>query len=241
MYDDDLNAPPFNPLPGVIILLACLVGGIELLFQLAEAGFIGGPRAIGWRIAAVQQFAFSDQMFDWMRMTGIYTAHNLVRFVSYSFIHQSLMHAIFALVFILAIGKFVAEVMHPLAVLFIFLASAAISAFVYSLALNEQTALFGAFPAIYGLLGAYTWLRFTMLTSEGENGLRAFALVFALLAITLVFLLIAWLFQSARFGGMGIWLTQLLGFITGFILSLVLAPDGRHRLQGAVRRMRQRY
>ncbi len=240
MYDDDLNAPPFNPLPGVIILLACLVGGIELVFQLAEAGFIGGPRAIGWRVAAVQQFAFSDQVFDWMRMNGIYTAHNMVRFISYSFIHQSLMHAVFALVFILAIGKFVAEIMHPLAVLFIFLASAAISAFVYSVLLDDHTMLMGAFPAIYGLLGAYTWLQVTKLTSEGENGLRAFSLVFALLAITLVFLLISWLLQSARLGGIGIWLTQLIGFVVGFLLSVVLAPDGRHRVQTALRRIRHR-
>jgi membrane associated rhomboid family serine protease len=164
----------------------------------------------------------------------------MARFITYSFIHQSLMHAVFALVFILAIGKFVAEEMHPLAVLLIFLASAATSAFVYSLLLNDHTALIGAFPAIYGLLGAYTWLHFTKLTSEGENGLRAFALVFALLAITLVFLLIGWFFQSARFGGMGIWLTQLIGFIVGFLLSVVLAPDGRHRVQSALRRIRQR-
>ena len=150
------------------------------------------------------------------------------------------MHAVFALVFILAIGKFVAEVMHPLAVLVIFLASAAISAFFYSVLLNDNTMLIGAFPAIYGLLGAYTWLQVTKLTSEGESGLRAFSLVFALLAITLVFLLISWLFQSARFGGIGVWLTQLIGFVVGFLLSVVMAPDGRHRVQTALRRLRQR-
>ena len=70
MYSDDLNAPPVNPLPNVVILLCCLVGGVELVFQMAEAGFIGGQEGIGWRISAMQQYAFSDRLFDWMRVNG---------------------------------------------------------------------------------------------------------------------------------------------------------------------------
>ncbi len=232
MYDDDLNAPPLNPLPAVVILLVCLVGGVELVFQAAEAGFVGGAEGIGWRVAMVQKFSFSDGIFDWMRETGQYSVHNFLRFFSYVFIHQSLMHTVFALVFILALGKFVAEIMHPFAVLAIFFASAAVGAAVYSIALDEQFALIGAYPAIYGLIGAYTWLRFSNLQNEGKNGFPAFNLIILFTVIMLVYKFI--------FGGTNDWLAELAGFFVGFALAVVTGPDGVQRLQSVLKMTRQR-
>jgi len=232
MYNDDLNAPPINPLPPVVIFLCCLIGGIELIFQAAEAGFIGGPEAIGWRVAAVQQYAFSDKLFDWMRVNGVYSVNNMLRFVTYTFIHQSMMHTLFALVFLLALGKYVAEIMHPLAVLVIFFASAAVGAMVYSIALDEQFALIGAYPAVYGLIGAYTWLRFSRLQSEGKNGFHAFNLIIFFMAIMLIFKLI--------FGGMNDWFAELIGFFVGFVLAVILSPNGMQRVQAMLKLARQR-
>ncbi len=232
MYDDDLNAPPINPLPPVIILLACLIGGVEAAFQAAEAGLIGGDEGIGWRLTTVRQFAFSDRLFDWMRVNGVYSGHNILRFVTYVFIHQSIMHTVFALVFVLAIGKFVAEIMHPLAVLLVFFTSAAIGALVYSFVLDERFALIGAYPAIYGLIGAFTWLRFTALQEEGESGFRAFNLIIFFTAITLIY--------KFLFGGTGDWLAELVGFGVGFLLAVVFGPDGKRRLQKVLELARRR-
>ncbi len=232
MYDDDLNAPPLNPLPTVVILLACLVGGVELVFQAAEAGFIGGVEGIGWRLNAVQNFAFSDRIFDWMRETGQYSGQNILRFFSYVFIHQSMVHAIFALVFVLALGKFVAEIMHPIAVLAIFFASAAVGAAIYSIALDEQFALIGAYPAIYGLIGAFTWLRFSALQDEGESGLQAFNLIIFFMVIALIY--------KFLFGGTNDWLAELIGFCVGFSLAVALGPDGKLRLQKILKLARRR-
>ncbi len=232
MYSDDLNAPPVNPLPNVVILLCCLVGGVELVFQMAEAGFIGGQEGIGWRISAMQQYAFSDRLFDWMRVNGSYSGRNMLRFVTYSFLHQSLMHAVFALVFILALGKFVADILHPVAVLMIFFASAIIGAFVYSIVLDDPGALIGAYPAIYGLIGAYTWLRFSSLQDEGKSGFSAFNLIIFFTVIMLVYKL--------AFGGSNDWLAELVGFCVGFVLSVALGPNGMRRLQTVLKLTRQR-
>jgi membrane associated rhomboid family serine protease len=232
MYDDNLNAPPLNPLPWVVVLLSCLVGGVELIFQAAEAGFIGGPEGIGWRLWAVQNYAFSDNIFDWMRLTGQHPVQHIVRFFSYTFIHQTMTHAIFAVVFILALGKFVAEVLHPVAVLVIFFASGAIGAAAYSVFLDEQFAMIGAYPAIYGLIGAFTWLRFTTLQDEGENGLRAFNLIIFFMAIALIY--------KFLFGGSNDWLAELVGFCVGFGLGVVLGPDGKLRLQMLLAQFRRR-
>ena len=232
MYSDNLNAPPMNPLPKVVILLCCLIGAVELVFQAAETGFIGGQEGIGWRIAAMQQYAFSDRLFDWMRINGNYSGRNMLRFVTYSFLHLSLMHTVFALVFTLALGKFVADIMHPIAVLVIFFASAAVGAFVYSVALDDTAALIGAYPAIYGLIGAYTWLRFSRLKDEGKNGFNAFNLIIFFTVIMLVFKLL--------FGGSNDWLAELVGFCAGFVLSVVLGPNGMRRLQTVLKVTRQR-
>lgn len=232
MYDPDINAPPINPLPPVVILLACLIGSVELIFQAAEAGYIGGPQAIGWRVDAVQHYAFSDQLFDWMRQSGNYAANNMLRFVSYVFIHQSFLHVVFALVFVLAIGKFVGEIMNQFLVLLVFFGSAAGGAFVYSVTLNEQFAMIGAYPAVYGLIGAFTWLRFTALKGAGENGLQAFNLILFFMSIALIF--------KFLFGGSNDWLAELAGFCVGFFLTVVFGPNSKQRLHKMLARTRQR-
>ncbi len=232
MYEPDLNAPPINPLPPVVIVLVCLLGGVELVFQAAEAGFAGGAAGIGWRIEAVQQYAFSDRVFDWMRETGQYSWENMLRFVTYPFLHQTFMHALFVVVFVLAIGKFVAEVMNSFAVVLVFFASSAIGAAVYSVLLDQQYALIGAYPAVYGLIGAFTWLQFSSLKASGENGYKAFTLILFFLGIALLY--------KFLFGGTNEWFAEMIGFCVGFALSVLLGPDGKARLQRVLSIARQR-
>ena len=107
MYSDDHNASPFNAIPPVVILLCLVIGGIELLFQGAESGFVGGPEAIGWRLDAIMTFGFFDTVFAWMLETRQVPLEHLIRFLSYSFVHGSFTHAAFTLVFILAIGYYI--------------------------------------------------------------------------------------------------------------------------------------
>ncbi|MBL4761795.1 MAG: rhomboid family intramembrane serine protease [Gammaproteobacteria bacterium] len=232
MYDPDMNAAPINPLPWVVVLLVVAIGGIELVFQAAEAGYLGGQQGIGWRLAMVQKYAFSDTMFDWMRINGLYSADNILRFFSYSFIHQTFMHAVFAVVFVLAIGKFVAEVINPFAVLAIFFGSAAGAAAIYSIALDQQYAMIGAYPAIYGLIGAFTWLRFTALQGNGQSGLRAFNLIIFFMAIALIY--------KFMFGGSNDWLAELIGFCVGFGFAIIFGPDSKLRMQMILVQFRRR-
>jgi len=148
------------------------------------------------------------------------------------FIHQSMTHAVFALVFVLALGKFVAEVLPGFLVLVIFFASGAVGAAVYSIVLDEQFALIGAYPAIYGLIGAFTWLRFTNLQDEGKSGLQAFNLIIFFMAIALIFKFLV--------GGTNDWLAELVGFCVGFALAIACGPDAKLRLQMILWRLRRR-
>lgn len=227
MHDPD--APPFNPLPPVIIALAVVIAGIEALFSLGQRGIIGGPEAVGWRINAIQDYAFLDPVFDWMLANQTFPPEHLLRFVTYPLIQLGFTQAVFVVVLLLALGKMVGEVFEAWAVLVIFFASSIMGAVVYGLIVTEDFPLAGGYPPIYGIIGAYTFLHWVSYGAMGENQLRAFQLIAFLLGLQLFFELV--------FGGSNSWVADIAGFVTGFLLSFVVSPGGWGRL---MRRLRNR-
>ncbi len=227
--ETDPNAPPINPLPPVIVALALAIFGVEAVFQLGAAGLIGGPEAIGWRTAAIEKYGFYEPLFDWMLQNRILRWDYAYRFVTYPFVHGSFTHMIFALVFILALGKMVGEVFSAWAMLVIFFGASILGALAYGLAWDTRIMLFGAYPAAYGFIGAFSYLLWTRLAGTGENRLQAFSLIGFLMALQLLWGLI--------FGSNGDWVADLAGFVAGFGLSFVVSPGGWRSL---LAQMRQR-
>ena len=219
--------PAVNPLPPVVVALFIAIVVPEAIFSLGQAGLVGGPGAVGWRQAAIQTYAFSGDVFDWMLANGIWPGEHLIRFVSYPFVHFSITHAAIAGVFVLALGKMVAEKFGQWQMLAIFVLSGAFGAPVYGLVLDDPYPLGGAFPPDYGLVGAFTFLLWRGLGAVGENQARAFTLIGALLGIQLLFGLI--------FGGSGDWVADLAGFVAGFGLSFFLAPGGWASIRAKIR------
>jgi membrane associated rhomboid family serine protease len=216
-----------NPLPPVVAALFLLVMGIEIAFYLGARGMVGGPGAVGWRLAAIQSYAFSGEIFDWMWQNGRWPVEHLIRFVTYPFIHASFTHALFVGVFLLAMGKMVGEVFGSLAMLAVFVLSGAGGALAYAVFLNDPIPLIGGFPAVYGLIGAFTFLLQHSLALVGANQSRAFALIAFLMGIQLLFGLL--------FGGSRDWVADLAGFATGYGLSHLVAPGGWARIRARIR------
>ena len=228
MHDHD--APPINPLPPAVILLAGAIFGVEVLFMLAKSGLIGGTRGgEDWRIFAVQRFAFSGEIFDWMAETGRWPAEHLLRFVTYPFVHLSFTHMVFVAVFVLALGKMVGEVYSNLAVVVIFFGSAIAGALVYALLLDDPRPLIGGFPGAYGLIGGYTLILWVGYGAVGQNQYRAFTLIGFLLGIQLIFGLFFTVGND--------WVAEVAGFATGFVLSALMVPGTLGRV---IARLRQR-
>lgn len=232
MYSDDHNAPPFNPLPPVVVLFTLAIAAVEILFQAAQSGFVGGAEGIGWRLEAIRNYAFLDPVFAWMLETGRYPTEHLLRFISYPFLHGSFTHAAFAVVMLLAIGKLVAEAFSARAFVLIFVTSSITGALAYGVFLDTRFPLIGAFPAVYGLIGALTFMLWMRAKYEGTNQFRAFGLIGALMGIQLVFKLL--------FGGSNDWVADIVGFLTGFALSFLLAPDGTKRLAELLNQIKRR-
>jgi membrane associated rhomboid family serine protease len=223
----DPNASPFNALPPVVIALAVVIIGLELLFQAATAGYLGGQGGVGWRLAAIGDYGVLNEVVDWMLANNTYPGEHLLRFVTYPLIHGGLVHALFVVVFVLAIGKMVAEVFSPLAFLAVFMLSAIAGALSFTLLLDSPYPLIGGYPGVYGLIGAFTFLLWVNLTAHGANQYRAFVLIGVLLMIQLIFGVI-----DGDFGNV---VANLSGFATGFILSFLVSPGGWHRVLAKLR------
>ncbi|KAG1715301.1 hypothetical protein GQR58_000266 [Nymphon striatum] len=172
-------------------------------------------------------YSFSGEIFDWMISTGRWPLEHVQRFVTYPFVHATFTHALFAGVMLLALGKMVAEAFGAVATLAIWLVSSIGGAFVYALLSDTGVPLIGAFPPIYGLIGAFTYLLWLRLGQMGEQQLRAFSLIGILLGIQLLF--------GLFFGGGKDWLADIGGFVSGFGLSLFLVPGGWARILAKLR------
>ena len=75
----NINAPPLNPLPWVVWALALPMVAVELVVSLGARGLVGGPGAIGWRLDAVQRFAFAPDLWRQMLELGSYPVAGLAR------------------------------------------------------------------------------------------------------------------------------------------------------------------
>ena len=207
-----------NPIPPVIVLLCLIVVGVELALTAAGAGMIGGAQGIGWRIAAMQDYGFSPVVLDRVIAVGDTSFGLLKRFVTYGFVHGSFTQALFAAALLLALGKFVGDVFRAASVLIVFFGSLIIGAVVFGIFVDGNTPLLGIYPAVYGLIGAYTYILWTHLGANGQSQVQAFKLIGVLLGLQLVFGLI--------FGNNPAWIAELTGFVFGFGISVVVAPGG---------------
>jgi len=87
--------------------------------------------------------------------------------------------------------------------------------------------LFGGYPAVFGLIGGFTFLLWVNLAAVGANKFRAFTLIGFLLGFQLLFGLL--------FGGGYEWVADVAGFVTGFALSFVVSPGGWARVLAKIR------
>lgn len=227
--NQDHNAPPLNPLPPIVWLLALPMVAIELAVSLGANGVVGGANAVGWRLEMLQRYAFAPDYARQLWETSQFPLEALVRFVSYPFVHGSMTHALFAVVILLAMGKFVGEIFRWWALLVVFVGSSIAGGAAYMAVPEIHAPLFGAYPPVYGLIGAFTFLLWVRLAGTGVNQFRAFTMIGFLLAFQLVF--------GVLFGGGWDWVADIAGFAAGFFLSFVVSPGGFGRVAD---RLRQR-
>ena len=225
---ENLTQSPVNPLPWIVWALALPIIAVEVVVQLGASGLAGGAEGIGWRMEAFQWLAFVPDLLRRAMQTGDWPLDTVWRLAGYGLVQPTLTSAVFVVVMTLALGKTVGEVFRWWAVALVFVGSTVLGAVVYTLALpTNQLALIGGFPAVYGLLGAFTFLLWVRQRAAGGNQWRAFSMIILFMLVQVAF--------SLFYGGL-MWVAELAGFAAGFLMSFALVPGGwgkiRERLRG---------
>lgn len=233
----------FNDIPPAVVLLTVMIIGVEGVLALAANGIIGGQDGVGWRSEMIEQFAWLPVLVDEFFRLGGLPFEYWVRLVTYPFVHSGLIGAAFAAAMTLALGKFVGDQWSWWSIMIVFFGAAISAALVFGLIAPTNYPFFGAFPAIYGLIGAFTYMLWMRLDRLGANRWRAFSLIGFLLTIQLVFGLVAKLLallgmtQDPNPITLYVGLSEIVGFLFGLAISPLVAPGG---WSAFVARMRQR-
>ena len=230
MHHPDHNASPFNAVPPVAVIAALAMAGIEVALNAGAQGMVGGPGAVGWRIAALERFAFSGPLFRWMLDDSArITAGGLFRLVSYPFVHGSFTHMLFSVVITLALGKFVGEVFRSAALVAIWLVATVVAAVAYAYLTTTPAPLYGGMAPAYGLIGAFTFILWERARRQRQSPLAAFRMIGFLVVLQLAF--------GAIQGGLGVQIVaELAAFAAGFLTSFVVSPGGWTTLVASLRR-----
>lgn len=224
---------PFNAIAPVVLALALPMIAVEIWLSLAEAGLVAGANGLTLRMQAVQDWGFSPVVWNQVVSLGDRSFGMLRRFVTYAFVHGSFTHALFGVAMLLALGKFVGDVFAGWAVAVVFLVGIVSGAAVFGLTLDGPRPLYGAYPGVYALIGAFTWIIFARLGRRGENRLRAFRMIGFLLVLQLAFAGLGPLIGSGGFDYA--FLAELAGFAAGFAVSVVVSPGGFAALRDRLR------
>ncbi|WP_371156392.1 rhomboid family intramembrane serine protease [Jannaschia sp. 2305UL9-9] len=227
---DPRQQSPFNALPPVIVAMTVLIVGIEVMFQLGEAGLIGGRDAVGWRLTAIRDWAVIDTVFHWMLTNGQFPAAELARLVTYPLLHGGFTHAAFVAVFVLALGNVTAPVYPAWRLPAIFVLCSIAGALAYVVLFSTDRPLFGGYPGAYGFIGVFTYLTRRGLTPADPS--RAFLFIGFLLAIQPIF----GLASGAGLSWLPDWTADLAGFAAGYGAAIVLFPGGLAALRNRARR-----
>lgn len=219
----DHTTSPLNNLPPAVWILALPMMAIEAAVQLGANGIAGGADGVGWRLTMLERFAFFPDLLRQNVARGEYAPDSLLRLVSYPFVNGDLTSAVFGVVMLLALGKVVGEVFRWWALVVVFLGSGVVAALIYTAIPGMTAPVAGAFPPVYGLVGAFTFLMWVRLAAVGANQYRAFSLIGALLFFQFVI--------GMLFGGGTLWVAEIAGFVAGFALSFVVSPGGWARVR----------
>ena len=216
MEHNNVNSPLINPLPPVILIITLLLVVVEIIFQIVEVGLLSSFSNEITRNNVIVNYAFFGSLQDWMISNLNFEWSFLFRYLTFPFIHFNFLQTVIAIVMFLALGKMVCEVYNGFLFLILIISSSFCGAFFYGLLLDDQFPLVGAFPAIYGLIGAYTYLLWVSMKFLGARSANAFILVAVLLGIQIIF--------KIAFNGSNDWVADLFGFLTGFLFASLMQP-----------------
>lgn len=210
--NDEIDRGALSGMSGALVVIA-VCSGIELVLQLADFGIIEYPRL---RFLAYDYFGFWPGLLgDW---TPNYPSQPRLMFLTYGFLHSGILHVLFNMITLYSLSRVVILRVGQLRFLVLYILTILGGAIGFWLLTDTLRPMVGASGALFGLAGALiSWDyvdRFTIRVGLWPV-LRA--------VLFLVGLNIAlWWAMNGQLA----WETHLGGFVTGWIVALLLDPRG---------------
>jgi len=206
---------PFPPAPLTVTVLAGLIALPELVLLLADLELVGSAR---WRPLAYQYGGFwAGLLWGWRPN---FAAQPVTMFATHAVLHAGPGHMIGNLGALVVIGLPVLARFGTRGFLAVYAAAVLGGGLVFGLLSSSPAPMVGASGAIFGLVGAWTWMqgadRAQAGAGPGAVALRVLGIMAGLVLLNLVMWLLA--------GGVLAWETHLGGFLAGIGLAALLAP-----------------
>ena len=226
---DDYNVSPFNRVPAVVLMIAAAMVGVELFLSFQTMTASGN----GMRLITYQKWSFIPEIWQQMLLNRNFQTDDLVRLITYPFIHARLFDALFAAALFVALGKGVSDSLSPWAVIVIFVAAAVSGAIAYGMLIDTRAPLASAFTVNFGLIGSITYVRMLKLREAGDKQILAFRLIGMFMLIRLI-----WGIYMMLTGGQQDmqWVAELTAFAISFVVTGLLEPKGWPALIALLRR-----
>lgn len=229
----DYDTRLFNKISPIVLLMAGLMILVEIGALAGTAGFlVAGEQSEGFRLLIYRDYAFSPELWQHNIDAWSFPPADLLRLLTYSFLHDSFIGLAFGVVLFVAFGKGVSERFGPWAVVLTFFVGAIVGAVVYGTFLPTKFWLSGAFNGDYALIGAFSFARWSDLKSRGGPQILAFRLIIMLLIAQLIFGALAIVLGQ---GSNWAWAGELAAFITGFLLAFLFEPSARRAFLARLR------
>jgi membrane associated rhomboid family serine protease len=200
----------------VLIVLCCVV---ELGLQIADYGLFGSGRL---RTLAYEYAGFWPGLLKgW---TPNYNSQPYLMFLSYGFLHGGLVHLVVNMITLWSLGRGVLDRVGTRGFVILYGGALMGGAVGFAVLAENLRPMVGASGALFGLAGGIlAWLYVDRYTSRA--GLLPVAQAVLLLV---VFNLVLWWAMDGQLA----WETHLGGFLTGWILALLIDPRPREMSNG---------
>jgi membrane associated rhomboid family serine protease len=198
----------------IAVIVLCVT--VELLLQVANMGLIDRPRL---RAEVVEYFGFWPGLLGSWRPN--YSVQPYTMFLTYGFLHGGFIHLALNMATLYSLARAVIQRVGPTKFVLLYAGSILGGALGYWLLTSSLRPMVGASGALFGLAGAIVAWDYLdrFLLSEG----------LAPVLRTVLFLIALNLALWWAMDGQLAWETHLGGFVSGWVMAMLLDPRGRPR------------
>lgn len=213
-----------HPLPGPPPLIWAMFAAFcapEAAFYLAENG-LAGPVDMRWR--AYVNLAYFDVFFEGVLKGFEVPATFWLTPLTHAFLHGGPLHLVMNSVIFLGLGGALANGLGMARFLALFAATAVGGALTFSVITDFDGPLVGASGVLFGFFGALKRWEWRYIRRNGASSRRFWGTIAGLIALNVV-LYVATLGNGGMLDGAIAWEAHLGGFIAGFLIAPLLAPN----------------